>query len=289
MDFLDVGLAAFDLDGTMLNRQSQMSEGNKEACRALQAQGCKLLLATGRTYLSASMACDQYPFDGYVCSNGAAIYEADGTLIQSVNLPPDIVTDAVDMIKQRTIYYEVHDTLSNRWMIQEDRARVEQELLPQEDKHGAFSLRNYSFHKLTKVIEQEELFRKIRSGENQIVKVFYWHPDPAEILWVREQLAPLGERIHLTSSGSRNVELVAPGVNKWQGLQHFTRRWGITAERIAAFGDAANDTDILSQVGVSVAMGNASDEIKQLTRYTTRSHEEDGVAHFIRERLWKNI
>ena len=49
-----------------------------------------------------------------------------------------------------------------------------------------------------------------------------------------------------------------------------------------ALGDAANDLEMLKFVGQSVAMGNASDDIKELCKYVTLTNDEAGVAHAIR-------
>ncbi|MFM1655019.1 Cof-type HAD-IIB family hydrolase [Brevibacillus sp. B_LB10_24] len=279
-----VKLAAFDMDGTLLTRDSRMTEVTKEACRRLQQEGCKLLLSTGRTLFSARMPIDNFPFDGYVCSNGAAIFERDGTLVQSSLLPGRMVVELVEQIRQRPIYYELHDTKSNRWLIREDREQIE-EMQKTETGETGVLLSQTTFYHLSKGIEKAELFDSILSGQMSVVKIFIWSGNPAMLEWVREVAAPWNEEADITSSGIKNVEIMKKGVNKWEGLQYFLRKWGIDAADVAAFGDADNDRDILSQVGHSVAMGNASQSIKELARYITKPNVEDGVAHFIQEHL----
>ncbi len=55
----------------------------------------------------------------------------------------------------------------------------------------------------------------------------------------------------------------------------------VSLKKVMAFGDNYNDIDLLSAVGVGVAMLNAKDEVKQSTKHQTLSNIEDGVAHFI--------
>ena len=43
-----------------------------------------------------------------------------------------------------------------------------------------------------------------------------------------------------------------------------------------------NDIEMLEFVGQSVAMGNASDDIKSLSKYVTLTNDQAGVAHAIR-------
>jgi len=284
MDFSRVRLAAFDMDGTLLNGDSQMTEATKEACRLLQQAGWRLVLATGRTYASAMMPIDRFPFDGYVCSNGAIVLKADGTVVQSTPLPAEMMLEAIAKLRQQPLYYEVHDAASNRWMVKEDRERIEA-LLEDDTSVEGLSMRRFSFYSLAKVVELEELLTRIRSRESQIVKLFVWHRDPAVLDWVREQLAPWEQQAEVTSSAETNVEVIAKGVSKWEGLQVFLREWNLEADQVMAFGDADNDVEILSKAGHPVAMANARPEIKALAKYVAGHHAEDGVARFIRERI----
>lgn len=275
-------LAAFDMDGTLLNEESQMTAATKKACHDLQKQGCKLVLSTGRTYDSARIPIDQFPFDGYVCSNGAALFEADGTLVKRVLLPTSMVLDAVDVLRKEMIYYELHDTASNRWMVQEDRDRIET-MIGEDTSVEGISMRRFAFYKLARVVPLGEMQEKVRSGQAQVVKLFIWHRDPKRLDEVRQQLERWSHEVTVTSSGNHNVEIIPRGVSKWEGLRYFCDKWGITADQVMAFGDAENDREALSQVGYSVAMENAAPAIKELARFVAPHHNEDGVARFIRQ------
>lgn len=46
-----------------------------------------------------------------------------------------------------------------------------------------------------------------------------------------------------------------------------------------AIGDTQNDLDILQTAAVGVAMGNASDDVRDIADFVTLTNEEDGVAH----------
>ena len=57
----------------------------------------------------------------------------------------------------------------------------------------------------------------------------------------------------------------------------------ISKEEIIAFGDSANDLEMLSSLPNSIAMGNAIDSIKQVAAYVTEANDKDGIASFIRK------
>lgn len=284
MSLAKVKLAAFDMDGTLLNEESHMTDATKEACTLLQQQGCKLVISTGRTYLSAKRPTDDFPFDGYVCSNGATVYEQDGTLVQSVLLPVDVVLATVAELRGKKIYYELHDADSNRWMVAEDRDEIEA-VLEQADCQDGLSLRKFSFYHVSKPVPEKKLVESVVSGNRPIVKVFVWHTDPGELMAVRQRLASWEQTATFTSSGSNNFEVIASGVSKASGLAYFFDKWGITAEETAAFGDSFNDLELLSAVGFPVVMDNADDEIKALAKYMAPDHRQNGVAQFIHQHL----
>lgn len=285
MKIRDVKLVAFDMDGTLLNGASELTEATREACRQLQAVGCRLVIASGRTYTSAQSAIAGLAFDGYVCNNGAAIYERDGRLVACTPLAPATLLSVVETIRQRAFYYELHDVESNRWMVREDREQIKPLLDSVDLSLREHRLRHASFYHWTQPVEKEELFAQIASGERRITKLFIWHCDPRELDWVREQLSLFAKDATVTSSGRFNIEVLPPRISKWQGLQYFLQQWQITAEQTAAFGDADNDREMLAHVGHSVAMENAPDELKAICRYVAGHHDADGVAAFIRKHL----
>ena len=82
-------------------------------------------------------------------------------------------------------------------------------------------------------------------------------------------------------------EVMPQGATKASGLKHLAEKLEIAPNQIMALGDAANDLEMLQFVGQSVAMGNASDDIKALCKYVTLTNDEAGVAHAIRTWLYK--
>ncbi|MBR3694320.1 MAG: HAD hydrolase family protein, partial [Erysipelotrichales bacterium] len=62
-------------------------------------------------------------------------------------------------------------------------------------------------------------------------------------------------------------------------------RLGLSRDEIAVFGDGENDIDMLSQYPNSVAMGNASDPVKEIAKYITLSNDEEGISFAIHDLL----
>jgi hydroxymethylpyrimidine pyrophosphatase-like HAD family hydrolase len=56
------------------------------------------------------------------------------------------------------------------------------------------------------------------------------------------------------------------------------KRLSISTEAIATIGDMQNDLAMFKKSGLSIAMGNATDDVKKQASYVTASNEEEGFA-----------
>lgn len=81
------------------------------------------------------------------------------------------------------------------------------------------------------------------------------------------------------------IEMIKRGVNKAVGLRKVADSLGIPRERMIAFGDENNDLEMLAYAGRGIAMGNASDQVKQIADEVTDTNEKDGIAKYIEKVL----
>src|SRR5690625_963838 len=77
------------------------------------------------------------------------------------------------------------------------------------------------------------------------------------------------------------IEVMNKQMNKAEALKKIADEYGIPNNRIIAFGDGANDLEMIDYAGIGVAMGNAIEELKTLAKYETDTNEEHGVANFL--------
>ena len=78
------------------------------------------------------------------------------------------------------------------------------------------------------------------------------------------------------------VDVTAKGNTKQNGIDQIIRHFGIKLEETMAFGDGGNDISMLRHAGIGVAMGNANDDVKAASNYTTTSVDEDGIANALK-------
>jgi len=89
----------------------------------------------------------------------------------------------------------------------------------------------------------------------------------------------------MTISGKELFEMVHPEVSKGNALEHLASYLDIAWSDIMAIGDNYNDISMLERAGISVAIGNAEPEVKEVCRYIAPTNDSHGVAFAIKECL----
>jgi len=268
-----IKLIATDLDGTLLRADSvTVSDENITALRAASAQGIKIVIASGRTHGVFSEGVAKLDIVDYaIMSNGAAIMEYENgkalDRIPVTEMPYEVWTNAYDLIADAGAYPEMYacgrSYMDEAWECNFTSPIIVPALVAELKSHAGF----------------------VPDAKAELCGM------PAEKICVlsvpeenRESLmASLAadERICCTNAIPGNLEVNAAGTNKGNALAMLCEKLGISPDEVMAFGDASNDIAMLRFAGCSVAMGNASDEVKKICRYVTGTNVEHGVAQAI--------
>lgn len=270
---LNPRLVAVDLDGTFLDGDSKVPPANRAIVRELQAAGIEFVVASGRVL-------ERFPDDVLgipgmhyaVCSNGAAVMDLrDRSYVGGRQIPEEAFRRFIEETRDLAFYFEVYCD-GGSYIEEARRIYYHDGLHPA----GVLADMKKSEHFIGSFLELLE-------PGHHIEKIFIPH--------VPEQCAELYDRVRrmngFTASSSRpgNLELNAIGCSKIEGLVTLGRVLGVEPAEIMAFGDASNDRDMLAGVGYSVAMANATDEIKRLCRFIGPHHHPHGVADFLHQRV----
>lgn len=77
------------------------------------------------------------------------------------------------------------------------------------------------------------------------------------------------------------AEFVKKGHSKSIGMKTVAKKIGIPISDCIAMGDSSNDLDMLLNAGISVAMGNSIEQIKNIATYISCDAKDGGVAQAI--------
>ncbi|MDP6452921.1 MAG: HAD-IIB family hydrolase [SAR202 cluster bacterium] len=128
-------------------------------------------------------------------------------------------------------------------------------------------------------------FREIESQDLTRISALDMTEDVADAL-VEETRAYGAMNIvkaSLPYNGLWAVDFTSEGVDKAAAARVLASMTGIQANQFVAAGDSYNDLPMLKLAGMSISMGNAPDQVKQVADYVAPSVEEDGLAVAIDE------
>lgn len=261
-----------DIDGTLVcSDHKTISERTKNALRAAQQAGVKLVVATGRARKIMPEMLAELNFDYIVSSNGAAVDDLHtGERIYYNPFDASAARIAYELIKDDMNFIEFFTnggiTLSKAaW----DLVAVRD--LPEWHK-------KYFATGDAVIYESEEAF--FDAGAPGLEKIGLVRYPKAVLDRVYPKLQAAGI-FSVTGSIKSTIELNQAGCTKGVALKAVCEKLGIDIARSAAIGDSGNDREMLLAAGCGVAMGNAKSEIKAVADYITAGNDEDGVALFI--------
>lgn len=241
----------FDLDGTLFpenedRRGGGISDRLLAALNAARDAGHRLFLNTGRTLSTVPFsALRGFRFDGYLC--GGCYANVGGKTILSDRMTADELQPLLAHF-YGTGTVVLMEGEFNAYAAWTDRS---EHFIPVNDPREVF-----------RICELETI--------NKLCILSYLQED--DLTFVRE----FGDPILRDDIGA--TEVLPKGRNKAYAIRKTLEYLGISPEHAIAVGDSRNDLDAFSAVGLPVAMGNASDEVKAHAKYVIPSVEEDGAA-----------
>jgi len=256
-----IKLIALDLDGTLLNERGGLTQASRDAVAAARAAGVRVVLATGRpapeaAWFAREAGCDELA----VCLGGAALVQArTGEILFRQDIPEPSGRRALELCLGREIELMIF--------------AGDQILVDPFSK--ASLLRTYpyaAFHDAAVVTEDPLAYMAGRG-----LPLTKLHGDWAPGNYPLRELSAL-PGVALTASNARDFEVVAGGVDKGRALGLLAERYGLTLEDCAAVGDSDNDLAMLRAVGAPIAMGNASQAVKEAAVWVAPSNREEGAA-----------
>lgn len=267
---MDKKLIFLDIDGTLVAALSAPSPKVCRAIRQARAKGHLAFLCTGRNLPIIGRDILDIGFDGVIASAGAYVSVGDQVLLDSL-LPEEVVQDCLSVFHGLGMFCRIETPEG----IYTDPQM--EELL----RSASPDPQNSELIRMQKELESGLAIRKYEEYPRQgAYKLCFTSRDLESV--GRAQVI-LGDRFDFVvhpygkSTACFNGEIIPRGVDKGRGVELVCRRLGASPADAIAFGDSMNDAAMLERAGVSVAMGNACDELKALADVVCEDVAHDGV------------
>jgi len=254
-----ISLVLADVDGTLVTEDKILTERAQAAVRRLHDAGIRFAITSGRPPKGMSMLFDplalETPIAGF---NGGLFVKRDLSIVEQKTLPPDVAAQAVDLIRQHGMDAWVYS--GNGWLITTLKApHVERE---------AWTVKF-----------QPKVVTDFTDALKQAAKIVGVSDDHAKVQGCEaDAQAAFGDRATAARSQPYYLDVTHHDANKGAVVDYLTQKLSIPAAEIATIGDQPNDVLMFKRSGFSIAMGNASDQVKAQASATTDSYNDEGFA-----------
>ena len=249
----------FDIDGTLVSfKTHEIPPSTIQALVQAKANGSRVYIATGRPPLIiTNLGAIEHLIDGYITTNGALCYVGDELIACQAIPKEDVMTCVEDCQKKGHSLIVIG---------RKDVAVID----PQGDVDRIFrqmlAVKNLDKASPMDVVLQQD-----------ILQLTAFFPADYEPQLMARMTHCVSGRWH-----PEFTDITANGADKGKGIVAMARHEGFNPSHTIAFGDGGNDTSMILQAGIGIAMGNAIDELKQQADYVTTSVDDDGVLNALR-------
>mgnify|MGYP000709587662 CR=1 FL=1 len=285
-----IKVIASDMDGTLLGDNHKVAPETVEAIREAQAAGIRFMIATGRSYNGAmeelkdlDLGCD------FIVGSGAEVRNPKGEILKSIGFTYEVCNEVAKVLEEYPIsVLYCAGPYEYRVGTPEE---VEESIVRQIQLFIYLSAEtNRAVRTYKRVKASSRRIDSVDELEKQgiiIHKIFLFTGDLEMLDKIKRRLMQNPE-LAVASSFYNNLEITVKGAEKGPAIQEYIESLGYTKDEVMVFGDSLNDYSMLSMdFGATVAMENADDEVKQVSKYVTKSNEDLGVAYTIHELLKK--
>ena len=274
-----IRLIALDLDGTLLTGGKTISPADRNAVEAAIGRGVLVVPVTGRPAQGVPQEVLDLPGVRYVISsNGATIRDVvTGETLLETHLEAETAlavlaaSDHVTMIREvfragvGYLSREDYDILCDRY-------------------EGA--MLQYVLD--TRQVLPGTVADFLREDPQPIEELFFLTGSEETKLALQETLSAL-PGIGFADPFPRDLEVMAGGIDKGEGLRFLLDRLGIDPAEVIAFGDGGSDLPMLQAAGLGVAMGNSTESVKAGADWVTGTCDENGVAQALEKFVLKDL
>jgi Cof subfamily protein (haloacid dehalogenase superfamily) len=265
-----IALVVSDVDGTMVTKDKVLTEGARAAVQKLRDAGIGFTITSSRPAVGMKFLVEPLgitlPIGPF---NGSSIVDGELKVITQHLIPQAAAARAIEVLDQHGV--DIWIFTNDEWLIKHNDGKY----VPHEQntiQHDPMIVDDFTPYlaKACKIVGASDDFPLLERCEALMQQA-------------------LGEDAVAVRSQNYYLDITPPGQNKGTFVTAMAKRLGISPDAIATIGDMQNDLPMFKVSGLSVAMGNATDDVKAKATDVTTSNEEDGFAGAVELILRRNV
>ncbi len=262
-------LVVSDVDGTLLTRDKTLTEGARGAVRRLHEAGIGFTITSSRPTIGMRFLIPPLEITLPVGAfNGSSIVDPDLKPIEQHLIPAPVAQRALDVL--RAFDVDIWLFTNELWLTR----LGDGEYVPLEKRA---------------IRADPAIVADFTPYLAATCKIVGSSSNPARLQACEGAMQQaLGVEATAVRSQTYYLDVTPPGRDKGTFVEEIAGRLGISTATVATIGDMQNDLAMFRKSGMSVAMGNATDDVKRQATRVTASNEDEGFAKAIGMILQEN-
>jgi Cof subfamily protein (haloacid dehalogenase superfamily) len=254
-----ISLVLADVDGTLVTEEKVLTQRACKAVKALRDHGIRFAITSGRPPRGMAMLLDALKIDTPIAGfNGGLFVRPDLTILSKKTVPVEIANPAIDLIRRHGLDVWVYS--GNDWLISKPNApHVAREAWTVKFEPKPVADLTEHLAEVAKIVGVSDDLERVRACEADARTAF-------------------GDHVTAARSQPYYLDITNKQANKGEVVEFLSAQIGVPTEEIATIGDQQNDVLMFAKSGFSIAMGNASDEVKAQASAVADSYRNDGFA-----------
>jgi Cof subfamily protein (haloacid dehalogenase superfamily) len=254
-----ISLVLADVDGTLVTEDKILTARAQKAVEALRAAGIRFAITSGRPPRGMAMLFDALGLDTPIAAfNGGLFVDTDLTILAQKTIPADVAHQAIELIRGHGLDAWVYS--GSDWLITSPRApHVEREAWTVKFAPKVVTDFDGALDHAAKIVGVSDDRERVRRCES-------------------DARAAFGQRATAATSQPYYLDVTNRDANKGAVVDFLSRHMDVSAGQIATIGDQENDVLMFRRSGFSIAMGNASDDVKAQATAVTDGYNDEGFA-----------
>jgi Cof subfamily protein (haloacid dehalogenase superfamily) len=259
-----VAAVVADVDGTLLTRGTVLTPRARQAVQRLHSLGVPFAITSGRPPRGMRMLVEPLGLRAPMAAfNGGIIVMPDMTIVDERDVAGDLAAAVIETMWAHGLYV---------WIYRGAELCATDADTPRPHRESAA------------VQFPPSIARSDEDLLERVVKIVGVSDDPARVSTCETAVQRRFEdRVSASRSQPHHLDVTHPAANTGAVVERLSAHYGIPLGNVATFGDQANDLLMFERSGLSIAMGNADEDVKRRASHVTSSNEEDGFARAIED------
>ena len=264
-----VQLVIADVDGTVVTPDKVLTERARAAVRQVLDSGIAFTITSGRPPLGMRMLVEPLGLkDPLAAFNGGVIVQPDLKVLRRHFLPQTAAQSACEIISRHGL--DVWLYTDEDWFVRKLQApHVDREAFTVKFPPKVVPVYDALLGKAAKLVGVSDDYAAVARCEQDVQK-------------------QCGDQVSASRSQPYYLDVTHPQANKGEVVTVLSAMLNVPPEKIATIGDGPNDVLMFRRSGLSIAMGNAADEVKQAAKFVTASNQEEGFAQAMERFILRN-